>query len=98
MAARNRPRGAFAKDDLADAHEERNMWSQIQTDIKKANGFRAKAADAAARQVELETKMGKCEYHNLQEDEALSIASISLFRCCRIKITRLFCVKRACKC
>lgn len=33
MAARNRPR-AVAKDD-ADAHEERDLWSRIVTDLKE---------------------------------------------------------------
>lgn len=61
MASRNRPRGAFAKDDASDAHEERNMWSQIVTDIKRLRGTHARAAEIAKQQVEMEGKIGKCE-------------------------------------
>jgi len=61
MAARNRPRGAFVKDDPTDAHEERNMWSQIVTDIKRLRATHARAAEVAKLQVDLEAKMGKCE-------------------------------------
>ncbi|KAK4693783.1 SAGA-associated factor 29, partial [Lecanoromycetidae sp. Uapishka_2] len=59
MAARNRPRGVFVKDDLADAHEERNMWSQIVTDIKRLRANHARAAEVAKMQVDLEAKIGK---------------------------------------
>lgn len=62
MASRNRPRGAFAKEDASDAHEERNMWSQIVTDIKRLRATHARAAEVAKQQVELEAKMSKCEY------------------------------------
>ncbi|KAK3178475.1 hypothetical protein OEA41_000611 [Lepraria neglecta] len=58
MAARNRPRGTFVKDDLTDAHEERNMWSQIVTDIKRLKTTHTRAADVAKLQVEMEAKMG----------------------------------------
>lgn len=61
MAARNRPRAGLLKDDATDAHEERNMWSQIVTDIKRLKATHAKAADIAKQQVEMEAKMGKCE-------------------------------------
>ena len=64
MAARNRPRGAFVKDDLTDAHEERNMWSQIVTDIKRLKTTHARAADVAKLQVEMEAKMGNCKLHS----------------------------------
>lgn len=61
MAARNRPRGAFAKDDSADAHEERNMWSQIVTDIKRLRTTHARAAEVGKLQVELEIKLASCK-------------------------------------
>lgn len=64
MAARNRPRGTFVKDDLTDAHEERNMWSQIVTDIKRLKTTHARAADVAKLQVEMEAKMGNCKLHS----------------------------------
>ena len=62
MAARNRPRGAFAKDDSADAHEERNMWSQIVTDIKRLKTTHARAAEVGKLQVELEMKLANCKF------------------------------------
>ena len=65
MAARNRPRGAFVKDDLTDAHEERNMWSQIVMDIKRLKTTHARAADVAKLQVEMEAKMGNCKFHSV---------------------------------
>ena len=61
MASRNRPRGAFVKEDPSDAHEERNMWSQIVTDIKRLKTIHARAAELSKLQVELEAKMGKCK-------------------------------------
>jgi hypothetical protein len=61
MASRNRPRGAFVKEDASDAHEERNMWSQIVTDIKRLRATHARAAEVAKAQIELEAKMGKCK-------------------------------------
>ena len=64
MAARNRPRGALTKDDATDAHEERNMWSQIVTDIKRLRATHAKAAEIAKAQVDMEAKMGKSESHS----------------------------------
>ena len=73
MASRNRPRG-FVKDDASDAHEERNMWSQIATDIKRLRAAHARAAEVAKAQVELEARMGKCEYWSLLAYELLSIA------------------------
>ena len=63
MAARNRPRGALLKDDPTDAHEERNMWSQIVTDIKRLRNTHARAAEVAKLQVEMEAKMGDCKKH-----------------------------------
>ena len=49
------------KDDASDAHEERNMWSQIVTDIKKLKQIHARAAEVAKLQVDMEAKMGKRE-------------------------------------
>ena len=66
MASRNRPRGAFVKDDASDAHEERNMWSQIVTDIKRLRVTHARAAEVAKMQVDLEAKIGKSKLHRLQ--------------------------------
>ena len=42
------------KDDPADAHEERNMWNQILTDVKRLKQISAKAADISNQIVELE--------------------------------------------
>ena len=61
MAARNRPRGGLTKDDATDAHEERNMWSQIVTDIKRLRTTHAKAAEIAKAQVDMEAKIGKSQ-------------------------------------
>lgn len=61
MAARNRPRAGMAKDDSADAHEERNMWNQIVTDVKKLKQINAKAAEISAQIVELEAAMAKVD-------------------------------------
>ncbi|KAL6715416.1 hypothetical protein ACLMJK_006377 [Lecanora helva] len=58
MASRNRPRG-FAKEDASDAHEERNMWNQIVTDVKRLKTIHARAAEVAKLQVEMEANMGK---------------------------------------
>ena len=58
MAARNRPRGAIIKDDPTDAHEERNMWNSIVTDIKRLKQINAKAAEISAQVVEIEAKIG----------------------------------------
>ena len=58
-SSRSRPRGAFVKDDASDAHEERNMWSQIVTDIKRLRATHARAAEVAKMQVDLEAKIGK---------------------------------------
>lgn len=59
MAARNRPRAGVAKDDSADAHEERNMWNQIVADVKKLKQINAKAAEISIQIVELEAAMAK---------------------------------------
>ena len=64
MAARNRPRGVLAKEDATDAHEERNMWSQIVTDIKRLRTTHAKAAEIAKAQVDMEARMGKSKSHS----------------------------------
>ena len=55
MAARNRPR--VQKDD--DAHEERNMWTQISGDLKKIKPINNKAGELAVQIQELEEKMAK---------------------------------------
>lgn len=65
MANRNKTRGVFVKDDPTDAHEERNMWIQILTDIRRLRGIHAKAAEIAKMQVDLEAKIGKCELETL---------------------------------
>ena len=61
MAARNRPRAGIAKDDSADAHEERNMWNQIVTDIKKLKQINAKAAEISTQIVEQEAAMARVD-------------------------------------
>ena len=61
MAARNRPRNGLTKDDATDAHEERNMWNQIVTDIKKLKTTHAKAAEIAKAQVDMEARIGKSQ-------------------------------------
>ncbi|KAL8823426.1 MAG: hypothetical protein Q9191_005866 [Dirinaria sp. TL-2023a] len=58
MAARNRPRAAIIKEDPADAHEERNMWNSIVTDIKKLKQINAKAAEISTQVVDIEAKIG----------------------------------------
>ena len=49
------------KDDSADAHEERNMWSQIVTDLKRLRTTHARAAEVGKLQVELEIKLANCK-------------------------------------
>ena len=61
MAARNRPRNGLTKDDGTDAHEERNMWSQIVIDIKRLKNTHAKAAENAKAQVDMEARIGKSQ-------------------------------------
>lgn len=50
------------KDDSADAHEERNMWSQIVTDLKRLRTTHARAAEVGKLQVELETKLANGKF------------------------------------
>ena len=50
------------KDDSADAHEERNMWSQIVTDLKRLRTTHARAAEVGKLQVELEMKLANCKF------------------------------------
>ena len=61
MAARNRPRAGMIKDDPADAHEERNMWNQILTDVKRLKQINAKAADISNQIVGLEAIIAKVD-------------------------------------
>ncbi|KAI9799765.1 MAG: hypothetical protein M1833_003884 [Piccolia ochrophora] len=56
MAARSRPRGPPAKDD--DAHEERNMWNQFVTDMRKLKTLNARATEVSRSIVETEEKLG----------------------------------------
>ncbi|KZF19626.1 hypothetical protein L228DRAFT_285573 [Xylona heveae TC161] len=58
MAARNRPRG-LVKEDVADAHEERNMWNQIVTDMKKLKALHARAAEVSKLIVETEERLAE---------------------------------------
>lgn len=60
MAARNRPRGPPQRDDAADAHEERNMWNQIQTDLGRLKIINAKAKEVADQIIKMEAEMGSC--------------------------------------
>ncbi len=59
MAARNRPRGGTAKEDSADAHEERNMWNQIVADIKRLKIISARAAEVSISIKDMEASMGE---------------------------------------
>ncbi|KAL8946071.1 MAG: hypothetical protein Q9222_007482 [Ikaeria aurantiellina] len=59
MAARNRPRTGPLKDDSADAHEERNMWSQIVNDLKRLKAIQVKATEVSKAIVEMEAKMAE---------------------------------------
>ena len=61
MAARSRPRNGLTKEEATDAHEERNMWSQIVTDIKRLKTTHVKAAENAKAQVDMEARMGKSQ-------------------------------------
>ncbi|KAI9807818.1 MAG: hypothetical protein M1825_005123 [Sarcosagium campestre] len=56
MAARSRPRGPPQKDD--DAHEERNMWNQFVTDMKKLKTVNARATEVSRLIVEAEDGLG----------------------------------------
>lgn len=58
MAARNRPRGGVAKEDLADAHEERNMWHRIVADIKRLKVINARASEVSNSIKDMEASMG----------------------------------------
>ncbi len=58
MAARSRPRGGTSKEDLADAHEERNMWNQIVADMKRLKGISTRAAEVSNLIKELEAVIG----------------------------------------
>lgn len=60
MAARNRPRGGLVKEDPADAHEERNMWNQIVSDLKRLKGIHARAAEVSAAIVDMESRFDGC--------------------------------------
>ena len=55
MTARSRPRGPPVKDD--DAHEERNMWSQIVTDLKRLKTVHGRAMEVSKAIVEAEEKL-----------------------------------------
>ena len=59
MAARNRPRNGLAKDDGADAHEERTMWNSIVNDLRKLKTLQTRAAEVSKQQVDLEAKISK---------------------------------------
>ncbi|KAL9611852.1 MAG: hypothetical protein Q9167_003506 [Letrouitia subvulpina] len=59
MAARNRPRGGPVKEDLADAHEERNMWNQIVNDLKRLKTIQVRATEVSKTIVEMESNMSQ---------------------------------------
>ncbi|SLM39683.1 SGF29 tudor-like domain [Lasallia pustulata] len=58
MAARTRPRGPPQKEDAADAHEERNMWTQIVNDLRGLKVINAKAKEIEGQILKMETEMG----------------------------------------
>ena len=60
MAARNRPRGPPQKEDTADAHEERNMWNQIVSDLRRLKAINAKAKEVTDQIIKMEAEMGSC--------------------------------------
>ena len=49
------------KEDASDAHEERNMWNQIVTDIKKLRIIQARATEVSKLQIDMESKIGNCK-------------------------------------
>lgn len=59
MAARNRPRGGPIKEDLTDAHEERNMWNQIVNDLKRLKTIQVRATEVSKNIVEMESNMAQ---------------------------------------
>lgn len=60
MAARTRPRGPPQKEDAADAHEERNMWTQIVNDLRGLKVINAKAKEIEGQILKMEAEMGPC--------------------------------------
>ena len=62
MAARNRPRSGFAKEDREDAHEEKAMWEQIVRDLEKCKAVNDRAKEVSRLIIEKEEKMSKREY------------------------------------
>ena len=79
MAARNRPRAGLVKDESADAHEERNMWNQIVTDIKKLKQINAKAAEISTQIVEMEAVMARVDPETGNGRSAVISSSSVLF-------------------
>ncbi|KAI9886938.1 MAG: SAGA HAT/Core module component [Watsoniomyces obsoletus] len=55
MASRSRPRGGAAKED--DAHEERNLWTQISTALRNLKNTHVRAAEISKSIVETEEKL-----------------------------------------
>ena len=62
MAARSRPRAGMAKEDPADAHEERNMWNQIVNDLKRLKVIHARATEVSNAIIDTEAKLDGSEY------------------------------------
>ena len=54
MSQRARPRGAPTREDPTDAHEERNIWNQILSDLKKLQEINSRAAEVSQSIVEAE--------------------------------------------
>ncbi|KAI9754598.1 MAG: hypothetical protein M4579_004627 [Chaenotheca gracillima] len=69
MAARNRPRGAAAKED--EVREERNMWNQIVSDMTRLKNVNARAAEVSKLIVETEEKMSADMAPSVREIDAL---------------------------
>ena len=72
MAARNRPRGGASKEDPADAHEERNMWNQIVSDLKKLSAISVRAKETSKAIVDKEAAMGEGERTPLDSKSILA--------------------------
>ena len=52
----------MAKEDPADAHEERNMWNQIVNDLKRLKLIHARATEVSSTIIETEAKFDGSEY------------------------------------
>ncbi|KAL9117584.1 MAG: hypothetical protein Q9187_005877 [Circinaria calcarea] len=68
MAARNRPRSGFVKEDREDAHEEKAMWEQIVRDLEKCKAVNDRAKEVSRLIIEKEEKMSKRDDPDFEHD------------------------------